>query len=251
MAPDDPPSTEERIDRLEQAVREQNETIREMLPSRRGVLAGAGLLGAGALAGAGSQSGSAQAAAGQVGTPSSPEDVFAAAVDAQEVSTDKASIKSASDVNPRQFVTSLDGTGTIDLSTISEWRSEYQTVIFEGLVKSTTGGTSSWWVRVNNLTTTDAYTTVSRTGATLSETLDDKWVVAAQSSGIRAVPVRLHISGENDLDRAGRVTANVGHDNNALVFGDADVSDDVNQIEFGSTDTGLKYTGAVYLAGPS
>src|SRR6056297_3776475 len=81
---DDRPPIEERVAQLEQVTQQQTETIREMLPSRRGVLAGAGLLGAGALAGAGSQSASAQAAAGQIGTESEPVDVEAASVNAEE-----------------------------------------------------------------------------------------------------------------------------------------------------------------------
>jgi len=101
MATDDDAATlRERVRELEQTVAQQQDTIEQLMPSRRAVLAGgAGLVGGAALTG----QASAQSAAGQVGTSSEPVDVEAASVNVQEgVSTPSAFVSgtlTASDVN--------------------------------------------------------------------------------------------------------------------------------------------------------
>jgi len=74
---------------LEQTVAQQQDTIEQLMPSRRAILAGgAGLVGGAALTG----QASAQSAAGQVGTSSEPVDVEAATVNADSVNTDRVDI---------------------------------------------------------------------------------------------------------------------------------------------------------------
>jgi hypothetical protein len=75
MATDDDAATlRERVRELEQTVAQQQDTIQQLMPSRRAILAGgAGLVGGAALTG----QASAQSAAGQVGTSSEPVDVEA------------------------------------------------------------------------------------------------------------------------------------------------------------------------------
>jgi len=86
---DDAATLRERVRELEQTVAQQQDTIQQLLPSRRAVLAGgAGLVGGAALTG----QASAQSAAGQVGTSSEPVDVEAATVTADSVNTDDARI---------------------------------------------------------------------------------------------------------------------------------------------------------------
>jgi hypothetical protein len=81
MATDPDPDTEsdlrERVAELEATVQNQQETIRKMLPGRRGVLKGAALVGGGGLVGALSADRVSAQAAGQVGTTSEPIDVIA------------------------------------------------------------------------------------------------------------------------------------------------------------------------------
>jgi len=81
---DDAATLRERVRDLEQTVAQQQDTIEQLLPSRRAILAGgAGLVGGAALTG----QASAQSAAGQVGTSSEPVDVEAAEVTADSVNT--------------------------------------------------------------------------------------------------------------------------------------------------------------------
>lgn len=69
-----------RVAELEQRVENQQATISQLLPGRRGVLKGAALLGGGALVGAGTADRASAQAAGQVGTSSDPVDVVAYSV---------------------------------------------------------------------------------------------------------------------------------------------------------------------------
>jgi len=86
---DDAATLRERVRALEATVAQQQDTIQQLLPSRRAVLAGgAGLLGGAALTG----QASAQSAAGQVGTSSEPVDVEAASVTADSVNTEEQSV---------------------------------------------------------------------------------------------------------------------------------------------------------------
>jgi len=71
---DDAATLRERVRELEATVAQQQDTIEQLMPSRRAILAGgAGLVGGAALTG----QASAQSAAGQVGTASEPVDVEA------------------------------------------------------------------------------------------------------------------------------------------------------------------------------
>lgn len=82
---DDAATLRERVRELEATVAQQQDTIQQLMPSRRAILAGgAGLVGGAALTG----QASAQSAAGQVGTSSEPVDVEAATVTASDVNTD-------------------------------------------------------------------------------------------------------------------------------------------------------------------
>jgi len=81
---DDAATLRERVRELEATVAQQQDTIEQLMPSRRAILAGgAGLVGGAALTG----QASAQSAAGQVGTSSEPVDVEAASVTADSVNT--------------------------------------------------------------------------------------------------------------------------------------------------------------------
>jgi len=89
---DDAATLRERVRDLEATVAQQQDTIEQLMPSRRAILAGgAGLVGGAALTG----QASAQSAAGQVGTSSEPVDVEAATVTATDVNTDSVSTKEA------------------------------------------------------------------------------------------------------------------------------------------------------------
>jgi hypothetical protein len=81
MGDDSDAQLEQRVDQLE-------DTVRQMLPNRRGVLKGLGAAAIGGAAVGGATGGAAgQSAAGQIGTESEPVDVEAASVGAQSVST--------------------------------------------------------------------------------------------------------------------------------------------------------------------
>lgn len=75
----DPDTLRKRVSELEEMVQSQQQTIAKMLPGRRGVLKGAGLLTGGALAGAAaSERAEAQTGpAGQQGTSAEPNDMYA------------------------------------------------------------------------------------------------------------------------------------------------------------------------------
>jgi len=93
---DDAATLRERVRELEATVAQQQDTIQQLMPSRRAILAGgAGLVGGAALTG----QASAQSAAGQVGTASEPVDVEAATVSAGDVNTDSVNTDSASVTN--------------------------------------------------------------------------------------------------------------------------------------------------------
>lgn len=77
MAADSDSDLRARVEQLEATVQNQQETIRKMLPGRRGVLKGAALVGGGGLVGALSADRVSAQAAGQVGTTSEPIDVIA------------------------------------------------------------------------------------------------------------------------------------------------------------------------------
>jgi len=82
---DDAATLRERVRDLEATVAQQQDTIEQLMPSRRAILAGGvGLVGGAALTG----QASAQSAAGQVGTSSEPVDVEAATVTADSVNTE-------------------------------------------------------------------------------------------------------------------------------------------------------------------
>jgi hypothetical protein len=91
---DDAATLRERVRDLEATVAQQQDTIEQLMPSRRAILAGgAGLVGGAALTG----QASAQSAAGQVGTSSEPVDVEAARVNAYSVNTDNATVNQSID----------------------------------------------------------------------------------------------------------------------------------------------------------
>lgn len=71
----------ERIAELEATVEQQQQTIKRMLPGRRGVLKGAALLGGGGLVGALSADRVSAQASGQVGTTSEPIDAVLYSMD--------------------------------------------------------------------------------------------------------------------------------------------------------------------------
>jgi len=76
MAPDDP-DLRERVAELEQTVEQQQETIHQLLPSRRRVLQAGGLVAGGGVLGALTADRASAQASGQVGTSSDPVDVEA------------------------------------------------------------------------------------------------------------------------------------------------------------------------------
>jgi hypothetical protein len=77
MADADDSDLRERVAELEATVEQQQETIRSMLPGRRGVLKAGGLLAGGGVLGALTADRAAADAEGQVGTTSAPIDVVA------------------------------------------------------------------------------------------------------------------------------------------------------------------------------
>lgn len=100
MAPDDPaddPDLRERVAELEQTVEQQQETIHQLLPSRRRVLQAGGLVAGGGVLGALSADRASADVVGQVGTSQDRVDVFAGAVDANSVKTNDATIKSSTE----------------------------------------------------------------------------------------------------------------------------------------------------------
>jgi len=110
---DDAATLRERVRELEATVAQQQDTIEQLMPSRRAILAGgAGLVGGAALTG----QASAQSAAGQVGTSSEPVDVEAATVSATDVTTD--SLNTA-DINLGQNLIKTDRFTLSDDSAIS------------------------------------------------------------------------------------------------------------------------------------
>jgi len=98
MATDDDAATlRERVRELEATVAQQQDTIEQLMPSRRAILAGgAGVLGGAALTG----QASAQSAAGQVGTSGEPVDVEGAEVNADLVNAEAISITNVSTGTP-------------------------------------------------------------------------------------------------------------------------------------------------------
>jgi len=111
---DDAATLRERVRTLEQTVAQQQDTIQQLMPSRRAILAGgAGLVGGAALTG----QASAQSAAGQVGTSSEPVDVEAATVNADSVNTGEIT------TTPASIVVGLSAPQTVANSTITsiEW----------------------------------------------------------------------------------------------------------------------------------
>jgi hypothetical protein len=87
MADDTDSDLRARVAELEATVEAQQETIRKMLPGRRGVLKAGGLLAGGGVLGALSADRASADVVGQVGTSQDRVDVFAGAVDANSVST--------------------------------------------------------------------------------------------------------------------------------------------------------------------
>ena len=82
MAPDSPPDStdpdlRDRVAELEATVEQQQQTIQQLLPSRRRVLQAGGLVAGGGVLGALTADRAAADAAGQVGTTSQPADVVA------------------------------------------------------------------------------------------------------------------------------------------------------------------------------
>jgi len=112
---DDAATLRERVRELEQTVAQQQDTIQQLMPSRRAILAGgAGLVGGAALTG----QASAQSAAGQVGTSSEPVDVEAATVTADSVNTDDLGI-SDTILTSGSYATVMGGSATEDLSDVT------------------------------------------------------------------------------------------------------------------------------------
>jgi len=114
---DDAATLRERVRDLEATVAQQQDTIEQLMPSRRAILAGgAGLVGGAALTG----QASAQSAAGQVGTSSEPVDVEAATVTATDVNTDSVNTDQTT-INGINYLSETvtiadDAVGTIDVS---------------------------------------------------------------------------------------------------------------------------------------
>ena len=108
MADADDPDLRARVEQLEATVQNQQETIRKMLPGRRGVLKGAALVGGGGLVGALSADRVSAQAAGQVGTTSEPIDVVAYSVQDRSGST------MALEVVAAGSVTLSSGSATVD-----------------------------------------------------------------------------------------------------------------------------------------
>jgi len=116
----DPDTLRKRVSELEEIVQSQQQTIAKMLPGRRNVLKGAGLLTGGALAGAAAtERAEAQTGpAGQVGTSSEPVDAFAWNLDIDNVMShngDNALI----DVAASGSVTLSSGSATVTVETAS------------------------------------------------------------------------------------------------------------------------------------
>jgi len=100
---DDAATLRERVRELEATVAQQQDTIEQLMPSRRAILAGgAGLVGGAALTG----QASAQSAAGQVGTSSEPVDVEAASVTADSVDAGSVNTGKIATTRRHQDVTS-------------------------------------------------------------------------------------------------------------------------------------------------
>jgi len=87
MADADDPDLRARVEQLEATVEAQQETIQQLLPSRRRVLQAGGLVAGGGVLGALSADRASADVTGQVGTQQDRVDVFAGAVDANSVNT--------------------------------------------------------------------------------------------------------------------------------------------------------------------
>jgi len=85
MADTDDPDLRERVAELEATVEAQQETIQQLLPSRRRVLQAGGLLAGGGVLGALTADRASADVTGQVGTQQDRVDVFGGAVDANSV----------------------------------------------------------------------------------------------------------------------------------------------------------------------
>ena len=127
---DDAATLRERVRDLEATVAQQQDTIEQLMPSRRAILAGgAGLVGGAALTG----QASAQSAAGQVGTSSEPVDVEAATVSADSVNTEKGTLTDGTNDESTEILGTLSDTD--DTTVVDESLSFDATekVVIEGL----------------------------------------------------------------------------------------------------------------------
>jgi hypothetical protein len=129
----------ERVAELEATVEDQQDTIKRMLPGRRGVLKAGGLLAGGGVLGALTADRAAADVVGQVGTDADRVDVFAGAVDANSVNTVSTSIDNVSEGNTSLFLDAVNaGEGREDSVQETDGVSTSATAIWDG--ESTTTG---------------------------------------------------------------------------------------------------------------